>query len=400
MKLSDLSYLSFQSIKSRGSRFWFTVLGMAVAIGVILFLVSLGFGLQNLLFEQIATEESLLVLDVASSDSEIIPLSQNLIYELANIEGVEKVSPQLVLSGQANLGDLSSQTMFIGVDPEFFSLAGFSTNLGQIFSEEEKAVVINEIIADLFLLSPQEMIGKELIVSLFIPKDKQNGIEVDIFNIEEVFTVKGVVSQPNTIGQIYIPRKILELNGLSSLEYSLIKVKAKSSESLQSIREEIISKGLLVSALSETLDEAARIFRVVQIVLAIFGIFALIVAAIGLINTMTITLLERTNEIGIMRSIGASPVNIRLLFLVESVLTGIIGGLLGIALGFVFAELFNLLINIIARALGGQSISLFSYPVWFIISVLLLSSLVGLIAGMWPAKRAASLNPLEALRYK
>jgi putative ABC transport system permease protein len=101
-----------------------------------------------------------------------------------------------------------------------------------------------------------------------------------------------------------------------------------------------------------------------------------------------------------MRSIGASPVNIRLLFLVESVLTGIIGGLLGIALGFVFAELFNLLINIIARALGGQSISLFSYPVWFIISVLLLSSLVGLIAGMWPAKRAASLNPLEALRYK
>ncbi len=401
MRIRDLSYLSFQSIKSRGSRFWFTVLGMAVAIGVILFLVSLGFGLQDLLFRQIATEESLLVLDVASPDTEIIPLSPSLISELADIEGVEKVSPQLVLSGQVKIGDIFSQSSFIGVDPDFFSLSGLSTNVGELFSEEdEKSVIVNEVVADLFLLSPEEMIGKELNVSLFVPLDSQNGIEVDIVDLEDVFIVKGVIPQSGQSSEIYVPRKILESKGLDFLEYSLVKVKVEDESFLQGVREKIIGRGLLVSALSETLEEAGRIFRVVQIVLAVFGFFALVVAAIGLINTMTITLLERTNEIGIMRSIGASPMNIRWLFLVESVLTGIIGGLLGVALGIVLAESFNLFINILANTLGGQTVSLFSYPSWFIISVLLLSSLVGLIAGMWPAKRAAGLNPLEALRYK
>jgi putative ABC transport system permease protein len=215
-----------------------------------------------------------------------------------------------------------------------------------------------------------------------------------------MFKIKGVVSQPGISGQVYMSRKMLETDQMSHLEYQLVKIKVAKEELLPEVREVIISKGLLVSALSETLKEAGRIFRVIQIVLGIFGVFALIVAAIGLINTMTITLLERTNDIGIMRSIGASSGNIRWLFLVESVLTGIIGGLVGIILGIFMAEAFNLMINILAKALGGQQVSLFSYPIWFIASTLILSSLVGLIAGMWPAKRAAKLNPLEALRYK
>lgn len=401
MTLKDLSYISFQNIKSRGSRFCFTVLGMAVAIAVILFLVSLGFGLQNVLFEQIATEESLLVLDVASPDAEIIPLSRDLIKEMSEIEGVEKVSPQLILSSQINIDDLSSQSSLIGVDPDFFSLAGMSIENGEFFiNEEEKSVVVNETIAELFNLSSQEIIGKEMSLTVFLPIDGDNGIGVNIIEIEEMFKIKGVVSQPGISGQVYMSRKMLETDQMSHLEYQLVKIKVAKEELLPEVREVIISKGLLVSALSETLKEAGRIFRVIQIVLGIFGVFALIVAAIGLINTMTITLLERTNDIGIMRSIGASSGNIRWLFLVESVLTGIIGGLVGIILGIFMAEAFNLMINILAKALGGQQVSLFSYPIWFIASTLILSSLVGLIAGMWPAKRAAKLNPLEALRYK
>jgi len=77
-----------------------------------------------------------------------------------------------------------------------------------------------------------------------------------------------------------------------------------------------------------------------------------------------------------------------------------LGGIGGIGVGILAAEIFNGLINILARTLGGQPVDLFFYPVWFIIFIILLSSLVGLIAGFWPARRAEKLNPLEALRYK
>jgi len=137
-----------------------------------------------------------------------------------------------------------------------------------------------------------------------------------------------------------------------------------------------------------------------QSILALFGIISLMVAAIGLINTMTISLLERINEIGIMRAIGASSSDVKKLFLGESVLIGFFGGLAGLGIGFFSSQLFNWGINILARTLGGQALNLFSYPGWFIIFIIFLSTFVGFISGIWPAKRAASLNPLEALRYK
>ncbi len=401
MKLYELASLSIKGIKNRGSRFWFTVLGMAVALGVILFLVSLGFGLQNLLLEQITTEESLLTLDIASPDPEIIPLTLETLKEIAEIQGVERIAPQMVIISQISFLELDSQTILNAVDPDFFSLAGLAPNRGSFFTEkEQRKIVINEAVAELFHLSPGQIMDKELEIALLIPLEERAGMEIEIIEISGTFKVSAIVSQPGMPSQVYVPMGILEAEQDKFQEYDLIKVKVGQENDLQQVREELLSKGFLVSALSETIEEANRIFRVVQIVLGIFGVFALIVAAIGLINTMTITLLERTNEIGIMRSIGATSRNILLIFLAESTITGIVGGFMGIGLGIFFAETFNFFLNILARFLGGQPVSLFVYPGWFLVFILLLSSIVGFIAGIWPAKRASKLNPLEALRYK
>ena len=115
---------------------------------------------------------------------------------------------------------------------------------------------------------------------------------------------------------------------------------------------------------------------------------------------MIISLLERTQEIGIMRAIGASKRDVQKMFLVEASLIGLLGGVVGIGIGIMSGEIFNWVLNIFARALGGQPVNLFFYPGWFIIFIILLSFTVGLISGIWPARRASRLNPLQALRYK
>jgi putative ABC transport system permease protein len=182
--------------------------------------------------------------------------------------------------------------------------------------------------------------------------------------------------------------------------YSKLKVKVQSKEYLDPARTAIVDKGYIVSALSDIIEQANQVFEIVQIVLASFGIVALIVSAIGMFNTMTIALLERTQEIGIMKALGATNVDIWNMFLAESVIIGFFGGLGGILIGVLTGELFNYLINLLAGAFGGQSIDIFYTPVWFILTIIAFSTFVGLMTGFYPARRAAKINCLEALRYK
>ena len=117
-------------------------------------------------------------------------------------------------------------------------------------------------------------------------------------------------------------------------------------------------------------------------------------------NTMTVTLLERTKEIGIMRTIGASPSDIKWLFVSESIIVGFLGGLSGIFMGVVFGVTINILLNVVAGQFGGQSVSLFAFPLGFLVFIALFSAAVGYLTGIFPARHASKLNPLDAIRYE
>jgi putative ABC transport system permease protein len=117
-------------------------------------------------------------------------------------------------------------------------------------------------------------------------------------------------------------------------------------------------------------------------------------------NTMTVTLLERTKEIGIMRMIGASPTDIKLLFVSESVLVGFLGGVSGIVIGVGIGVIINFVLNALATQFGGQAVSLFAFPLWFLLFIATFSAAVGYLTGIFPARRAALLNPLDAIRYE
>ena len=399
MRIIDLLYLVVQGLKSRIARTLYTTLGVAIGIAAILFLVSLGYGLQKILLEKITTKESLLTLDVASPESKIISLNDATLQKISKIPGVDQISPQAVFIGQIVYEGLTSEAIVNLIDPNFFIYEGITPRFGRLLTADEKnKLIVDSQVAELFGLKNSKILGKNLKILIFIPVEGAEEGIVETFEVETEFEVTGVIEGGATTANIFLKRDDLEK--LPIKEYQFAKVKVEEDKNLEEARDKLISMGFMVSALSDTIEQANRIFNAIQIILGIFGVVGLIVAAVGLVNTMSITLLERTSEIGIMRSLGASANDIRKLFLMESTICGFFGGIFGVTLGIGIGQLFNFGINLLAKSLGGQTMRLFSYPFWFIVFIIFLSTFVGLIAGFWPAKRAASLNPLEALRYK
>ncbi|MCK5026780.1 MAG: ABC transporter permease [Candidatus Pacebacteria bacterium] len=405
MKIIDLLYLSSQNIKTRKSRFLFTILGVSIGVGAILFLVSLGLGLQRNLHDSITTKDSLLTLDIVTQEEQIVTLNAESIRSIQSIAGVEIVSPQVVLPSQISLSGkkLTSEATFNIVDTDFLRLSGLmpkTQNEEETFMKNSR-IIVNSSVAELFNLEPEELLGQKVTFIVFLSStDEENVSEIIPHSVEHIFTINGVIPEtPGSPGQVYVDRNYIS-NDIPFAEYQFAKVKVADDKQMELVREKLIERGYLVSSLSDTIAQADKIFGVIQIVLGIFGIVALFVAAIGLVNTMTISLLERTQEIGIMRAIGAPPKDIQRLFLGESFLTGFLGGFGGVFIGVVAGETFNFLVNIIAKTLEGEPLDLFYYDFQFMALIIALSSLVGLIAGIWPAHRAAKLNPIDALRYK
>ena len=399
MGILDLISLSIRMFKNRPLRTFLTVLGVSVGIGTVLFLVSLGYGLQRTILSRITTADSLLSLDVSPGAGNLITLADKDVEEISQIKEVKEVSLALQLTGQLTVNNLTGDGLVQAVDPSFFRLSGLKVGQGQMFVSDDKyEAVISSAGAQLFNLEPEQVIGKNVSLILFVTKMSEEGFEeVEMVKRDKDYKIVGVIEDENT-NYVFIPRQTISDLGIS--QYDELKVKVSANEHIGGVRDEIINKGFLVSSLSDTIDQANKIFRIIQIILSLFGLIALIVSAIGMFNTMTITLLERINEIGIMRAIGVTGRDIRLLFLMESAIMGFLGGVGGIIVGYLVSEIANVGINVLARIFGGQALDLFYNPPWFIAVIIIFSTLIGFITGIYPSNKAGKLNPLTALRYK
>jgi putative ABC transport system permease protein len=154
-----------------------------------------------------------------------------------------------------------------------------------------------------------------------------------------------------------------------------------------------------VSAQSYIQDQL-NIFNIISLVFGGIGAIALLVAAIGVINTMIMAILERTREIGVLRACGATRRTIRQLFTVEAAALGFIGGVLGVAGGFGLTVLANTFINHQLATNAVSASNIIGLPLWLILTVVGATTAIGTLAGLFPAYRAARLNPIDALRYE
>jgi putative ABC transport system permease protein len=394
--------LSTRMFKTNPSRTWLTILGMGVGTSAVVALVGLGFGLQGVILDKIVLGDSLLSLNVTNPASKSVVLDQPSIDELAANPLVKDVSPLVNFAASITYNGLTGNANVEGMKPSYFLYSGAKVVAGVLFTDKTAAadadnVLITTAMLQLFgVTNPSDAIGQTLVMKVFVPQvgsDQTSEITVD-----KTYHVIGVTDDTGTLAAI------LTLDEFKSHFdvpfYDRAQVRVKDTKGLAPMQDVIISKGFSVTALSKTVEQANKIFQGVQVVLAVFGGIALTVSAIGMFNTMTVTLLERTAEIGVMRTIGASSRDIVILFVVEASIVGFLGGLVGILIGGGVGLIANGLLTVAATKFGGQAVAVFAYPLPFLTFIMVFSSLVGFTTGLFPARRAAKINPLDAIRYK
>lgn len=397
MRFFDLLKLSLRMFKAHTMRTLLTILGMSVGIAAIIFLVSFGYGLQLTLLQKITTSDSLVTLDVTlGNTTDGKKLDNATIEELKAIPDITAIIPILELPGQGKFNNFTLDISTVSSSASLLKNEGLKIEAGRYFLENEtQNIIITSAVARIFNLPPEQMLGKTALLTIFNTASGQAEKNTS-YAPKTPYTVVGVVSGEENI--IY-----LSLNSLSTFSienYTKLKAKCRSTNVLTQTRAEIESKGFTASSISETIDQANKVFSVVQIVLMVFGMIALFVSAIGMFNTMTIALLERTEEIGVMKAIGASRRSISMMFIMESTLMGFLGSLGGVILGYFGGKILNIVINLVASRFGGESVDLFYSPVWFIVTVIIFGAFIGFLTGIFPARKASSIDILEALRYK
>ena len=182
--------------------------------------------------------------------------------------------------------------------------------------------------------------------------------------------------------------------------YSSVSVRVKNPSQVQKVEDAIKKMGFNTFSILDASRSIQQFFKVLDVFLGIFGSLALAVAFIGIVNTLVMAILERRREIGIMKAIGASDGDIKKLFFAEAGAMGILGGIVGVALGWAIGQVINLGTNVYLKRQSFPPEHFWSVPWWLVAFALLFSFLVSLAAGLYPAGRAARLDPVQALRYE
>jgi len=313
----------------------------------------------------------------------------------SKIPNVVSVNPNYTISGQVMLDKSKTDILINSVSAEYLDLESPKLETGSLYTRDDSDdIVLTSLVANAFNIKSNEIINKKIKVSLYIPttaESKQFSLVVREYN------VIGVIKD-SSMAYGYIPIKSLNIS--EDARYTSVKLKVNDTKNITAVKNIIIDKGYKAVSLGEKINDMNKIFNIAKIVLLVLGAIALMVASIGMFNTLTISLLERTRDIGIMKSLGATDKEVYSIFLTESTMIGLLGGLLGLCLALVFGNALNLVVFILANKAGGDPVKIFQTPFFLIYTILIFSILVGFLTGVYPARRAAKLNPLDALRYE
>ncbi|MBN2206198.1 MAG: ABC transporter permease [Candidatus Aminicenantes bacterium] len=181
--------------------------------------------------------------------------------------------------------------------------------------------------------------------------------------------------------------------------YSALNVRLSSPADAESVKTRIRDMGFSTFALADQFAQIRRGFLFLDMVLAAIGMIAVFVAALGIINTMIMSILERTREIGIMKAVGAGDGDVRSVFVFEASVIGFLGGLFGYGLGWAVSRAINRVVNYFLARQGVPAIDYFAFPWWLFLGALAFAVAVSLAAGLYPARRAARVDPVQALRH-
>lgn len=396
MKFTYILFLALKNLRAHKLRTVLTAGGVAISVGFIVFLVSLGLGLQRVSTNQIANLEALQILDVTVAKSKIVNINDETDEKFKSLSNVVDVHSFVSAAAKLNFGSSEIDVVSYGKNADIFDHEDIKLVEGKKYTRKETDAAIVSLAAK-EAITKDNIIGKKITLNSIIRADQLGNKEAKSTKLEKEFTVVGVIEDSNA-PYIYVPKDYYTDNGVKN--FSGAKVIVNDKNNVDTTKKQIENLGFKATSIKETVDQINQFFSMFQLVLMSFGSIAIIVACMGMFNTLTISLLEKTREIGFMKSLGVMKKDIHKIFLTESILIGLIGSILGITSGYALGLVINGSIFSLAKATGNEAIELFYTPLYLILLSLIVATLVSLMTGIYPARRAGRINALDALRYE
>lgn len=388
MKLSNIIKDALKNIKSNKLRSSLTMLGLVVGISSVILLVGIGSGASNNVNNQISNlGTNIVTIRINNNDT---GFKYNELSEFTMLDNISNITPLKNISTTVSRNtSSSSNTSVIATDQNYIDIMNLKLNSGRNISiidieNKNKVCIIGYDTASTYfgLTSP---VGEEIklngdnytVIGVLKENGESNGVSVDE-SVIIPFSTLTYLNQDSKINNLYV-----KVDNEDKIDMTIINIENKIRNML-----DISSDYFTVTSSSTMLEAMNNINNTLSLLLGGIASISLIVGGIGVMNVMLVSVSERTKEIGIRKSLGATKRDILILFLIESLTLCIIGGILGIIFGI----------------LSGELSTLFEYN--FIVSkfIILLSLgvsiLIGLVFGIFPAYKASLLNPIDALRIE
>lgn len=307
---------------------------------------------------------------------------------------------------------ISTKTQVLGIDSEesdsdsinwveISSEAGTivlpETKTVELSQEAKKQAVVNKAMLKILGINENEAVGKKFNVSFVVVGDLLEDRSEKVESSPSEYVIVGVIPDDKT-PVIFVP--FIDIRSLGIANYSQVKLVVNSQADLSRTRRQIEAMGYVTRSVADTVDQINSLFATARTILMLLGMVALSVAALGMFNTLTVSLLERTREVGLMKAMGMKSSEVQELFLTESMIMGFFGGILGILLGMIAGKILGLALSFFAVFKGAGLIDVSYFPFFFVVIIVFLSLLVGIATGIYPAKRSTKISALNALRYE
>lgn len=387
---------AFRNLKLHRLRTILTLLGVIIGVSAIVFLVSFAFGIERLVTNEVTGGDAFTLIDVGTGNSQIITLTGDTSTTIKSIDGVKDVYGMTTVGAKSIAGDKSMDVSFYGTNSTYLDKSGLQVSRGSNLSGKGNELVVNTAYLIFLNTNQEDIIGQDVKFDIVIPKEllqKSENVEF----LDQTYKVTGVINDESA-PRVYTNYENLRSFGVSS--YSQFKVEVTSKNKASDVRKQIENLGLKTQYVGDTVAQINQVFGIFRAVLAAFGLITLMVAILGMFNTLTISLLERIKEVALMKMLGMRRKDINNIFLTESILLGLAGGLFGLLLGILAGKIINYILNHYAINMGGEAVSVFYSPTIFIVAIVAVSLLVGFLTGIYPARRAAKVKALDVLRYE
>ena len=450
MNSLDVINMGLRNMWRRKTRTILTVLGVIIGTSSIVIMLSLGIGMNENFKKEIERMGSLNIINIdanyISPDMEVglggkkkeIKLDDKTLASINAIDGVEAVTPIMHSYWKFGLGKLVGSFSVIGIDTTVMEKFDFEVEEGRLLNESDKAALVFGCYLPDWFYNPNaryyyggpptrpNIISDKIIMTMNMdygekrrsgPRDggnkpapeykvkgvgilKQSNDDKDYNAYMNINHLKKMIEESNK-AQGRQSRGFDPYSQTSKDSYQNAMVKVKDIKNVKKVQEKIKEMGFGTFSLTDILESMQKTSAGIQAVLGGIGAVSLLVAAIGIANTMIMSIYERTREIGVMKVLGAELSDIKRLFLFEAGLIGFAGGVAGIGFSLLVSFLLNnagltLFMNFFGYMEQGSKISVI--PLWLMLSSVVFATLIGLISGYYPARRAMKLSALEAIK--